>query len=309
MKKLVLSIVAILFFSAAAIAKGDKDSLAMAVAKQEKLVDSIDKAMKYEKGTIAISNGTIKLNVPDGFKYLNAEQSNYVLTDVWGNPPQTGILGMIFPANAGPFTEKSYTFVITYDPAGFVKDDDADKINYDDLLKDIQKDEVEDNKTRAAQGYPAIHMVGWASQPFYDKTNKVLHWAKSLHFEGQEVNTLNYEVRILGRKGILSMNAIATVEELDSVKKDINKVLAIPTFTDGNAYKDFDSKSDNVAAWTIGGLVAGKVLLKVGFWAILGKFFIAAWKFILVGIAAVWGAIKKFFGRKPLVEEDHSLPQ
>ncbi len=307
MKKLVLSIITLLFFSAIAMAKGDKDSLA-AVAKQLKLMDSIDNAMHYETGVIGISNGAIKLNVPAGFKYLNPEQSNYILTEVWGNPPQTGILGMLFPANGSPM-ENSYAFVLTYDTSGYVKDDDADKIDYDQMLKDMQKDEVEENKDRAAKGYRAINMVGWASKPFYDKTNKVLHWAKNLHFEGDEINTLNYEVRILGRKGILSMNAVATMNELDSVKKDIDKVLAIPSFTDGNAYKDFDSKTDNVAAWTIGGLVAGKVLLKVGFWGIIVKFFAAAWKFILIGLAAVWGAIKKFLGKKPIVEEDHSVPQ
>lgn len=307
MKKLILSIVTLLFFSTIVMAKGDKDSLA-AVAKQLKLMDSIDNAMHYETGVVGISNGAIKLNVPAGFKYLNPEQSNYILTEVWGNPPQTGILGMLFPANGSPM-ENSYAFVLTYDTSGYVKDDDADKIDYDQMLKDMQKDEVEENKDRAAKGYPAINMVGWASKPFYDKTNKVLHWAKNLHFDGEEINTLNYEVRILGRKGILSMNAVATMNELDSVKKDIDKVLAIPSFTDGNAYKDFDSKTDNVAAWTIGGLVAGKVLLKVGFWGIIVKFFAMAWKFILIGLVAVWGAIKRFFGRKPIVEEDHSVPQ
>ncbi|WP_462252227.1 DUF2167 domain-containing protein [Ferruginibacter sp.] len=307
MKKIMLSIISILLFSTILFAKGTKDSLSLAVERQQKLVDSIDNAMKYETGIIALSNGIAKLNVPPGFKYLNAAQSNYVLTDVWGNPPQTGVLGMIFPESSGPFGEKSYAFIITYDPMGFVKDEDADKTNYDDLLKNMQKEEVEENKSRTAQGYPAINMTGWASKPFYDKTNKVLHWAKNLHFAGQDENTLNYEVRILGRKGVLSMNAVASMNELDSVKKDIDKVLAIPSFTEGNTYKDFDSKTDNVAAWTIGGLVAGKVLLKVGFWAVLSKFFLAAWKFILIGVIAVWAGVKKFFGKKPLVEEDHSV--
>ena len=309
MKKIFLGFIATVLCSTVLFAKGEKDSLEKLLVKQQLFMDSVDNAMKYETGNISLSNGMLKLNVPPGFKYLNAEKSNYVLTELWGNPPQTGVLGMIFPAHSGPFGDKSYAFIITYDPAGFVKDDDADKINYNDLLKDIQKEEAEDNKARAAKGYPAINMIGWASKPFYDKTNKVLHWAKNLHFSGEDENTLNYEVRILGRKGILSMNAVATINELDSVKKDIDKVLAIPSFTDGNAYKDFDSKTDNVAAWTIGGLVAGKVLLKVGFWAIIGKFLIGAWKFILIGIVAVWGTIKKFLGKKPLVEEDHSIPQ
>ncbi len=301
MKIFFLTATAVLFFTTFLLAKGDKDSLAIAMARQEKKIDSIEQAMNYQTGNINLPNGVVKLNIPAGFKYLAVEQSNYVLSEVWGNPPQTGILGMIFPENSGPFTLGSYAFTITYDPAGFVKDDDADKINYDDLLSGIKKDEAEGNKERIAKGYPAIHIAGWASKPFYDKTNKVLHWAKSLQFDGDSINTLNYEVRLLGRKGILSLNAIATVNELDLVKKDINKVLAIPSFTAGNTYKDFDSKTDNVAAWTIGGLVAGKVLLKVGFWAILGKFFLAAWKFILIGFAAIWGAIKKFFGKKEVV--------
>jgi uncharacterized membrane-anchored protein len=303
MKKLVLSIVATVLCAAFLFAKGNKDSLAIALAAEQKFVDSVESAMKYETGNIALSNGIAKLNVPAGFKFLNAAQSNYVLTTLWGNPAQTGILGMLFPESGGPLGQGSYAFVITYDGMGFVKDDDADKINYDELLKQIQKEEAEGNKTRVAQGYPAISMAGWASKPFYDKTNKVLHWAKNLHFEGQEENTLNYEVRILGRKGVLSMNAVATMSELDAVKKDIDKVLAMPSFTEGNAYKDFDSKTDNVAAWTIGGLVAGKVLLKAGVWAVIGKFLVAGWKFILVGLIAVGAGIKKFFKRKTNEEE------
>jgi uncharacterized membrane-anchored protein len=307
MKQIVLSVLVTVFFSTILFAKGNKDSVAMLIAKQQKFVDSVDNSMKYETGNIVLTGGVAKLNVPAGFKFLNPDQSNYVLSELWGNPPQTGILGMLFPESSGPFGEKSYAFIITYDASGYVKDDDADKIDYDDLLKEIQKDEIEDNKTRVAQGYGAINMVGWASKPFYDKTNKVLHWAKNLHFSGADENTLNYEVRILGRKGVLSMNAVATMNELDSVKKDIDKVLAMPSFTDGNTYKDFDSKTDNVAAWTIGGLVAGKVLLKVGFWAIIGKFLLAGWKFILIGIVAVWAGIKKFFGKKPQVEEENSV--
>ncbi|MBS1513074.1 MAG: DUF2167 domain-containing protein [Bacteroidetes bacterium] len=307
MRKLFLSVLFGFFCSTVLFAKGDKDSLEIIKVKAQLLMDSIEHAMKYSTGSITLPNGHAKLNVPAGFKYLNAEQSNYVLTEVWGNPKQDGILGMIFPENGSPVSDGPYAFVIKYEEIGYVKDEDADKINYDDLLKQIQKDEDEANKTRKAEGYPAIHMVGWASPPFYDKTNKVLHWAKNISFEGEDENTLNYEVRLLGRKGVLSMNAVASMKNIDSVKRDINTILAMPSFTDGNTYKDFDSKTDNVAAWTIGGLVAGKVLLKVGFWAVLGKFFIAAWKFIVLGVAAVWGAIKKFFGRKPIVEEDHSI--
>jgi uncharacterized membrane-anchored protein len=298
MKKIALAFAALFLCATSLFAGGGKDSAEAVLMKELKYLDSVQKAMKYEKGKIELSNGITQLNVPKGFKFLNAEQSNFVLSSVWGNPPQTGVLGMIFPDNSSPIDQGSYAFIITYEEMGYVKDDDADKINYDDLLKQIQEEEVAENKSRALQGYGAINMVGWASKPFYDKEKKVLHWAKNLKFADADENTLNYEVRILGRKGILSMNAVAKMTELDSVKKNIDVVLAMPSFKEGSAYKDFDSKTDNIAAWTIGSLVAGKILLKVGFLAGLGKILLASWKFILIGLAALGGGIKKFFGKK-----------
>ncbi|MEI9946724.1 MAG: DUF2167 domain-containing protein [Chitinophagaceae bacterium] len=58
--------------------------------------------------------------------------------------------------------------------------------------------------------------------------------------------------------------------------------MAIAEFTDGNRYADFNDNTDKVAAYTVGGLVAGKILLKIGFFA---KF----WKLILLAIAGIGG--------------------
>ena len=56
--------------------------------------------------------------------------------------------------------------------------------------------------------------------------------------------------------------------------------------------------TDKVAEYGIGALVAGGILAKTGFFSLVGKFLLAAWKFILIGIIALWGTIKKFFGGK-----------
>ncbi|RYD70214.1 MAG: DUF2167 domain-containing protein, partial [Sphingobacteriales bacterium] len=120
-------------------------------------------------------------------------------------------------------------------------------------------------------------------------------WAKEIKFGSAEINTLNYNVRILGRKGVLILNAIASVNSLAVVKADIPKVLNSVHFSDGNKYNDFNPEIDEVAAWTIGGLVAGKILAKVGFFALILKF----WKFIAIGAVAAFSFVrKKFFGKK-----------
>lgn len=262
--------------------------------------DSLNKALKYQKGEIKLKDIAI-LNVPENFKFLDKVQSKKVLEDLWGNPPDETILGMLFPEWGGPLNDSSYAFAITFDEMGYVKDDDAKDMDYNKLLKEIRADEPEINKERAKEGYESIHMVGWAQKPYYDNERKVLHWAKALQFGDAEQNTLNYDVRVLGRKGVLSLNAIANIEYLDMVKQDIPEVLSMASFTPGNRYEDFNSSTDEIAAYTVGGLVAGKVLAKTGFFALLLK----GWKFILIGIVAIGGAIKKFvFGKKETPTEE-----
>ena len=208
-----------LIVSCGIVRANDDDSLTTQLIQQIKLMDSVNKAMKYQTGTVKLPNGVAQLNVPKGFKYLNAEQSQYVIHDLWGNPARTDVIGMLFPESGGPYADSNYAFIISYDAMGYVKDEDADKINYDEMLKNMQSSEKEANTERLKQGYPSIHIVGWAQKPYYDKDTKVLHWAKDLEFGGEDSHTLNYDIRILGRKGILSLNAVAQMSELSLVKK------------------------------------------------------------------------------------------
>lgn len=265
-------------------------------------IDAIEKTFTYQHGKITLKNGVGHLNLPTGFKYLDEEQSERVLVDLWGNPEGENItLGMILPESKGVLSDSSYVFNIQYDEIGYVKDNDADDIDYDELLKQMKKDANAENAEREKMGYEAIHMVGWAAKPYYDKDKKVLHWAKEIKFGEEEGNTLNYNIRILGRKGVLVLNAIAPMSGLPMVQQDAPQVLEMASFGEGLAYKDFNSTTDDVAAWTIGGLVAGKLLAKAGFFAVLLKF----WKIIAVGVVALGGGLWKRLRRKkeePAVE-------
>jgi len=291
----------LLLLSICASAKAPVDSAEIYLKAYNHLRDSINKTLVYSTGKIKPDGGKVMLDVPEGFKFLNKDQSKYVLTKLWGNPESASeeVIGMIFPQDSDPFADSNYAFVITYNEIGYVKDEDADKINYDELLKNIQESEKAENEKRVKAGYPAVHLVGWAQKPYYDGQHKILHWAKELKFgEGEGENTLNYEIRILGRKGMVSLNAVGKMYDLGLVNKNISKVLAVASFTEGNSYFDFNPKIDNVAAWTIGGLVAGKILAKVGFFALIAKFLAPFWKFLLLGFAGMAAWFKKKLGRK-----------
>jgi uncharacterized membrane-anchored protein len=223
-------------------------------------------------------------------RFLDAAQSKTVLVDLWGNPNANGIIGMLFPEKYTPLDEKSWAFTISFDNMGYVEDDDAEDMDYAELLTNLKKETSDANADRVKEGYEAIELVNWASTPFYDKERKVLHWAKELKFGEATENTLNYDVRILGRKGVLSMNAVGKMSSLTEVKPVINYLLSSVKFTPGNQYSDYDSNVDQVAAWSIGGLVAGKVLAKVGLWALFAKYI----KLIFIAIAAAFGGVWKW---------------
>lgn len=254
-----------------------------------KQIDSIEKTFTYKHGTITLSNGVGSINVPNGFKYLDPVQAERVLVELWGNPKSDNLsLGLLLPEKQGVLDQKGYVFNIQYDEIGYVKDDDADDIDYDELLTQMRKDSDEENINRKKEGFQTISIVGWAAKPFYDEDRKILHWAKEIKFGTDPLNTLNYNIRILGRKGVIVLNAIATESELPLVQRDISKVLDIVQFNKGYKYEEFDSSIDNVAAWTIGGLVAGKILTKVGVFAIIAKF----GKVIFLAILGFFGAFK-----------------
>ena len=266
-------------------------------------IDSLESSLNYQHGEIQLGGSIGTLNVPQSFRYLDAAQSRFVLEDLWGNPQDSSVLGMIVPQDRGMLADDAWAFIITYDEMGYVKDDDAGEIDYDELLGEMKADAVTENEYRQSAGYEPIEIVGWASKPFYDADQKVLHWAKEIKFGENPFNTLNYNVRILGRKGVLVLNAVSSMNELPQVQASIAPVLSSFTYAHGLKYSDFDPNLDEVAAWTIGGLVAGKVLAKAGILAVILKYL----KFILIGLAAGGSALWKWYKRKTTLPDVRNL--
>jgi uncharacterized membrane-anchored protein len=264
-------------------------------------VVKILKSLKYQSGEIDLRGGLAKLTVPKEFNYLNPDDAETVLVKLWGNPPaEEKPLGLLLPAGLTPLSSNCWVVTINYVADGFVKDDDASKINYDDLLKTMQKDIAENNTARREQGYPGITLIGWAAPPRYDAENHKLYWAKNLKFDGEKENTLNYSIRMLGRKGVLELNAIASVDQLPEIERQTPAILGMVDFKAGSRYADFDPKVDKVAKYGLTALVAGGTLAAMAKFGLLKGFWIAllaAKKFIIIGAIAVFGFFKKFFKR------------
>lgn len=256
------------------------------------------KGLKYQQGEIDLRGGLAKLNVPKDFNFLGSDDAETVLVKLWGNPPSAEKpLGLLLPAGMTPLSSNVWVVTLSYVEDGYVKDTDASKINYDDLLKDMKKGIAENNKARQEKGYPAITLVGWAATPHYDAETHKLYWAKQVKFEGEENDTLNYNIRMLGRKGVLELNAIADIKQFEAIDKQTPQILGMVDFKEGSRYADFDPKVDKVATYGITALVAGGIAAKFGMFKMLWLGLLAAKKFVIIGVIAVAAFVKKLFNR------------
>ena len=78
------------------------------------------------------------------------------------------------------------------------------------------------------------------------KERKILYWAKEFKVSEQDENSLNYDIKLLGRKGVLTVSALASINQLDTINKNLNNVLSMVAFNAGSKYSDFDSKTDDI---------------------------------------------------------------
>ena len=260
--------------------------------------EALASALKFQRGEVVLKNGLATLKVPEGVEFLDGRDAHTVLVKLWGNPPMPDTLGLLMPVNTGPLSPDSWAVIITYEEEGYVKDKDAEKIDYTDLLKQMQKDTRAANTEREKQGYPAIDLVGWAAPPHYDKAAHKLYWAKQLKFGGGNEDTLNYNIRILGRRGVLVLNAVAAMAQLPEIESNAPKILAAIEFNPGNRYADFSEASgDKVASYGIAALVAGGVAAKLGLFKGLWVLLLGAKKFVIIGVVALTAFVRKLFGK------------
>jgi uncharacterized membrane-anchored protein len=139
-----------------------------------------------------------------------------VTSEGWSDHPESaeGVLGMIMPAGKTPLDE-TWGATITFDEGGCVSDEETARMDYGALLGNMQKVTRATSAERVKAGFTAIKLTGWASPPYCDQAAHKLRWAKKLEFGGDGTrHTLNYDVRALGRHGVLRLNFVAGMAQL-----------------------------------------------------------------------------------------------
>lgn len=272
-----------------------------AQAAYEAYAAEVLKDLTAEHGEVALRGAPVTLHIPASFDFYDSAESRTILEDLWGNPPDETVLGMMFPAGVSPAVS-DWGAVLTYEDTGYVSDKDAATINYADLLKELKEGTRQSNAQREQLGFATVELRGWAEAPRYEADSHRLYWAKDLVFSDSDgASTLNYDMRLLGRGGVLSINFIGGIEALESVRAAAPDVLASARFNPGQTYADYQP-GDKTAGYGVAALIAGgagaAVLKKTGLLAIALAFLKKGWILIPIMLGGAWQVVRRMFGRK-----------
>jgi len=216
----------------------------------------------------------------DGVKaFLEATQNN-----ASGN--ERGVL--LCPANG---TSDTWFVLFSYDESGYVRDDEGASLDADAILESVRRGTEEGNRVRKRRGWGTLTVEGWATKPFYDRATNNLTWAITAR-DNEGGRTVNHSVRLLGRGGVMHADLVTTPEQLAALVPTFNTMIGGYTYSSGFKYAEWRS-GDKVAAYGLTALVAGGAgvaLVKSG---LLVKF----WKLIVIGFAALVGALKRLWSR------------
>jgi len=244
-------------------------------------------------GPTTVDLGKDLATLSSGADYYFIDAANTKkLMEALGNPPSNAELGTIIPKSS---TE--WFVVLEYEETGYVKDEQGASLDANALLESIRKGTEQSNAQRKLMGHPAMQVVGWVEKPHYDATNRRLVWALSGRADGADHDVVNFNTRVLGRHGLISVVLVTDGGTFERDRAFVPDLIGGIAFKPGKRYEEFVKGTDKVAEYGLAALVAGGAGIAVVKAAQMG-IFARFWKVIVLGgFAAIGGFWKWVTGR------------
>jgi len=246
--------------------------------------------------TMGDLGGVAQIKIPQGYSFTDKKGAQKLL-ELTHNLPDGTEVGAIIPTTK----DQNWFVIFEFDDIGYVKDEEKDKLDAPALLESITKGTDEQNEEREKKGWPAFHITGWETMPFYDEQTHNLTWAIKGQSEKGGVS-INRSVRLLGRSGVVRADLVLGPEDYAGTVPNFNALLGGFTFQPGRRYADF-VRGDKVAEYGLSALIlggAGAVAVKTGLLGQLGKWLLAIVlalkKLIIVLFAGIAALFRKAWG-------------
>jgi len=260
---------------------------------------------------VTLSNNLGTMEIPKGYVWLGEAKAKSFM-EKNGSTGDTTI-GLIAPTDE----DAKFLVELEYEGTGYVEDKDAGKIDSKAILESYQEGTEANNDNRKEKGMPPIHVTGWEQEPKYDGKHHVVTWS----LQGNNDSTgkfVNYNTRVLTRKGVLSLNLLCSNEELAAARPKAEGLVTKVAFNQGERYEDY-KQGDKISAGGLVALIAGGALLakKTGIIAFLYVMLKPMLLFVkalgakfLVLIAAAFAGLKNLIaGKKKSAEEPFNPSQ
>lgn len=290
--------------TAAYAAPADKDTAAAAPAGSAEAPAEAEAGpqLPWQEGPKPIDLGHgVKLDLPETHAFLGMPQAGELMKKM-GNLYNEDLLGLVISKDEKE--QNDYIVTLRFEDSGHIKDDES--LDGKELLDSIREGEEEYNEERKKLGFSPMHAAGWDEEPHYDKANHRLIWG--LIIEAPDGGSINYNTRILGRTGFVSLNLVTDKQHLAQYKPAGAMLLSRTGFEKGQTYADFNESTDKVAEYGLTGLVLGGAGLglakaaKIGLLAKFGKgliaLLIAGKKVIVAAVIGLGALVKKLLGGK-----------
>lgn len=243
------------------------------------------------------------LDLPEGFGFIPKKEAA-ALMNLMGNRTGDEFMGLLVPLSSQEGKSGQWFVSVQYDPAGYIKDDDAKHWDADKLLQTLKDGTEAANADRVGAGIPPLMVTRWIQAPLYEAGSHRLTWsAEAQRKDGADTDpTINYNTYVLGREGYISLNLVTETSTVARDKVEAGKLLSAVDFKSGKRYSDFNSSTDKVAAYGLAALVAGVAAKKLGLLALFGAALVKFAKVIFIAVVAFGAGISRWvkarMGRK-----------
>ena len=249
---------AMLLLAAAPVLSQDQDAFAQAMTELDWVSGPAD---------VGIAN-IASVDLPTGYSYLDSDDTA-ALMELFQNPTSTE------EYYVGP-DDMRWWAVFSFEDSGYINDDE--QIDAVALLESLRAGNEYSNEERRNRGWSELHITGWQYPPFYEQDTNRLAWAIRAESDGEPI--VNYNTRLLGRKGVMSAVLVADPETLDASVGEFKQLLATFDYEQGHRYAEY-LPGDKVATYGLAALVTG------GAAAAVAKSGAAKGLFKLIGAGAI----------------------
>ena len=244
-------------------------------------------------GSVDLGNAVAQTFIEDDFLFASAGDTK-ILMEYIGNSITNKEVGLITSKQG-----ENWFIIFEYDPIGYVKDDEKESIDSEALFKSIKNATDYANKERSKKGFPPLNVVGWYEEPHYNEESNNLVWALLADSGNEQV--VNYNTRLLGRYGYMSIVLVTDPETLDSMRPTLTQIIDDFSYKEGKTYAEF-VQGDKIAKYGLLALVAGGAGATAAKFGVF-KFLAKAGKGIIVALiallSAAWAKFKSFFSSQP----------